>query len=231
MENEDYVPSDIEEDEDDDVSVEIAPPIKKIPVAREEDVPDDDDDDEEDDIESELESDMDDYENIEDEDDIIKRIQKEENVDRNNNSFMIGDEDDDDENDDDDDDENYLQKISDNTKHDIIANFHPELYSHNDDEIQTLSKVVRDDNGMIVDPLHRTLPFITRYEKARLLGERAKQLNSGAKAFVEVDDNVIDGYLIALKELEEKKIPFIIKRPLPNGGCEYWKLADLEILL
>ena len=50
MENEDYVPSDIEEDEDDDVSVEIAPPIKKIPVAREEDVPDDDDDDEEDDI-------------------------------------------------------------------------------------------------------------------------------------------------------------------------------------
>ena len=45
------------------------------------------------------------------------------------------------------------------------------------------------------------------------------------------DDNVIDGYLIALKEFEEKKIPFIIKRPLPNGGCEYWKAADLEILV
>ena len=38
-------------------------------------------------------------------------------------------------------------------------------------------------------------------------------------------------YISKIKELEEKKIPFIIKRPLPNGGCEYWKLADLEILL
>ena len=34
----------------------------------------------------------------------------------------------------------------------------------------------------------------------------------------------------ALKEYEEKKIPFIIKRPLPNGGCEFWKFKDLEIL-
>jgi hypothetical protein len=33
------------------------------------------------------------------------------------------------------------------------------------------------------------------------------------------------------KELEEKKMPFIIKRPMPNGGCEYWKLSDLEILI
>jgi DNA-directed RNA polymerase I, II, and III subunit RPABC2 len=230
MENDDYVPSDIEDNEEDDVSVEMAKPIKPTQqVVREEDNINDEDEDEGDEEgDSDLESDMDDYENIEDEDDIIKRIQKDDNNNRDNN-FMIDEDDDDD--DDDDDDEDYLQKISDNTKHDIIANFHPELYCHNDDEIQTLSKVVRDDNGMIIDPLHRTLPFITRYEKARLLGERAKQLNSGARAFVEVDDNVIDGYLIALKELEEKKIPFIIKRPLPNGGCEYWKLADLEILL
>jgi DNA-directed RNA polymerase I, II, and III subunit RPABC2 len=63
------------------------------------------------------------------------------------------------------------------------------------------------------------------------LGERAKQINSGAKPFTIVDDNIIDGYLIALKELEEKKMPFIIKRPMPNGGCEYWKLSDLEILV
>ena len=33
-----------------------------------------------------------------------------------------------------------------------------------------------------------------------------------------------------IKEFEEKKIPFIIKRPLPNGGVEYLKFADLEIL-
>ena len=48
---------------------------------------------------------------------------------------------------------------------------------------------------------------------------------------VQTEPSVIDGYLIALKEFEEKKIPYIIKRPLPNGGCEYWKLSDLEILV
>jgi len=41
---------------------------------------------------------------------------------------------------------------------------------------------------------------------------------------------MIDGYLIALKELDQKKIPFIIQRPLPNGGSEYWRLCDLEML-
>jgi len=36
--------------------------------------------------------------------------------------------------------------------------------------------------------------------------------------------------LIALDELEQKMIPFIVKRPMPMGGCEYWRLRDLEIL-
>jgi DNA-directed RNA polymerase I, II, and III subunit RPABC2 len=94
-----------------------------------------------------------------------------------------------------------------------------------------MSRVVRDANGVIIDPLHKTLPFITRYEKARILGERAKQLNAGARPFVEVQANLIDGYLIALKEFEEKKIPFIVKRPLPGGGIEYWKFRDLEVLV
>ena len=29
-------------------------------------------------------------------------------------------------------------------------------------------------------------------------------------------------------ELKLKRIPFIIRRPLPNGGSEYWKIQDLE---
>jgi DNA-directed RNA polymerase I, II, and III subunit RPABC2 len=62
------------------------------------------------------------------------------------------------------------------------------------------------------------------------LGLRAKQLNNGAKPFVTINIQIIDGYLIALKELEEKKIPVIIRRPIPNGASEYWHLKDLEIL-
>ena len=135
------------------------------------------------------------------------------------------------EDDEEDDDEFYLQKFDETTQQKIIADFHPELKSHNYDEIDVLSRVVRDDNGNIIDPLHKTIPFITRYEKARILGERAKQINSGAKPFVDLEPNVIDGYIIALKEFEEKKIPFIIKRPLPNGGVEYWRFEDLEVLV
>jgi DNA-directed RNA polymerase I, II, and III subunit RPABC2 len=104
------------------------------------------------------------------------------------------------------------------------------LKSHNYEEIETLCKVVKDTNGFIIDPLHKTLPFITKYEKTRIIGERAKQLNAGAKPFIVVDNTIIDGYLIALKEYEEKKIPFIIRRPIPNGTCEYWKLKDLEMI-
>ena len=124
----------------------------------------------------------------------------------------------------------YLKRFDENTRKNIITDYYPELMQQNYDEVEALCRIVRNDEGIIMDPLHRTLPFLTKYEKARILGERAKQINSGAMPVIEVDNTVIDGYLIALKELEEKKIPFIIKRPLPNGGCEYWKLSDLEVL-
>ena len=127
-------------------------------------------------------------------------------------------------------DDNYLQKIDSDLKTNIISEHHPELKVHNNEEVETLSRVVRNEQGVVIDPLHRTLPILTKYERARILGERAKQLNMGAKPVVPISDNVIDGYLIALEEFNHKKIPFVIKRPLPNGGCEYWKLQDLEII-
>lgn len=128
------------------------------------------------------------------------------------------------------DEEDYLQKIDDGLKNNIVSDFHPELLTHNHDEVEAMCIISRDQDGIIVDPLHVTLPFLTKYEKARIIGERAKQIDAGAQPFVDVDKNILDGYLIALKELDEKKLPFIIKRPLPNGGCEYWKLQDLEII-
>jgi len=162
-----------------------------------------------------------------DEEEISERIANRDNAVENKSMFQDFEDDDDDE----DEDEYYLQKFDETTQQQIISDFHPELKSHNYDEIDTLSRIVRDENGNIIDPLHKTLPFITRYEKARILGERAKQINSGAKPFIEVENNIIDGYLIALKEFEEKKIPFIIKRPIPNGCVEYWRLEDLEVLV
>jgi|TARA_Y100000389_G_scaffold204785_2_gene259642 DNA-directed RNA polymerases I, II, and III subunit RPABC2 len=134
------------------------------------------------------------------------------------------------EDEDDSDDEQYLQKFDEQLRKDIVNEYHPELIIHSNDDIQAYTRIVKNEKGIIMDPLHTTLPFVTKYERARILGERTKQLNAGAKALVEVEPEVIDGYLIALKEFEEKKIPFIVKRPMPNGGCEYWKLKDLDIL-
>ena len=138
----------------------------------------------------------------------------------------------DDENmDDDDDDESKLKKFDRELREDYLVNFHPESLIQNYDEIYNLARVVRNDNGVIIDSFHKTLPMMTKYEKTRILGQRAKQINDGASPFVKVPEGVIDGYLIALKELEEKKIPFIIRRPLPNRGSEYWMVEDLEIVI
>jgi len=127
-------------------------------------------------------------------------------------------------------DEEYLQKFDKETRENYLLNEHPESLIHNYDEIYNLAKVQRNKENIIVDELHKTIPILTKYEKTKILGLRAKQLNNGAIPYVKLNVNVIDGYLIAIKELEQKKIPFIIRRPLPSGASEYWHLQDLEII-
>jgi DNA-directed RNA polymerase I, II, and III subunit RPABC2 len=134
----------------------------------------------------------------------------------------------DDDDDDEEQDDDYLQKMNEDVRKKVIEDFHPELKTLNYEEVDALATVVRDKQNYIIDPLHRTLPILTRYEKARVLGERARQINAGASPMIEVEPTLVDGYLIALKELEQKRIPFIIQRPLPNGTSEYWRVSDLE---
>lgn len=129
----------------------------------------------------------------------------------------------------DDEDEDYLQKLKNISKDSYIADFHPDSIIHNFDEVLKLSKVSRNKMGNIIDPYHRTIPKLTKYEKAKILGQRAKQIDSGAKTFVNVPPTTLDGYLIALDELKQKKIPFIIRRPIPGGGMEYWPVYELEL--
>ena len=158
--------------------------------------------------------------------------QQEENASVSNSGSVseYDDDDDDDDEDDDDYDENHLQKFDSEAKKKYIASFHPESLSYNNEETESMSRVTRNDAGTIIDPFHKTLPFLTKYEKTRILGIRTKQLNEGAKPYVDVNPTIIDGYIIAQLELEHKKLPFIIRRPMPNGSSELWRLQDLEII-
>ena len=151
--------------------------------------------------------------------------------------FSGGADNSDDDNDDDDDDymddvsNTNMKKIVDGVPNNALVNAHPECIVHNYDEVLKMAIIVRNDRGDIIDEFHRTIPFMTKYEKTRILGQRAKQLQYGATPFIsDISSDIIDEHIIASMELKEKKIPFIIRRPLPNGGSEYWKIKDLEMI-
>lgn len=145
-------------------------------------------------------------------------------------SAILEGDDEENESDDEDYDENSFQKLENDINTDKLLTYHPELLQSNYKEINALSKIARNKKGLIIDALHKTVPFLTKYERARVLGIRIKQLNNDADPFVEVPPNTIDARFIAEEELKQGKIPFIIRRPLPNGGNEYWKLSDLEVI-
>lgn len=73
---------------------------------------------------------------------------------------------------------------------------------------------------------YKTSPALTKYEKCKVIAERANQINHGSHIFIQNPERFNNAYDIAVQELNEKMIPFIIKRPYGNG-FEYWKLNDL----
>ncbi len=124
----------------------------------------------------------------------------------------------------------YKQKFTSNIRKDYIEKIHPEEVHITFDEMNKLSIVKRDENGRITDPLHRTYPILSKYEKTKIIGIRVSQLNKGATPYIKLNTKVLDNSLIAEKELLEKRLPFIIRRPIPNGHFEYWNINDLELI-
>jgi DNA-directed RNA polymerase I, II, and III subunit RPABC2 len=70
---------------------------------------------------------------------------------------------------------------------------------------------------------------MNKYEKAKILGARASQISRNAPVFVDVEENMVDPLDIAEKELKEKKIPFIVRRYLPDGRFEDFKVDELRV--
>ena len=73
-----------------------------------------------------------------------------------------------------------------------------------------------------------TSPLMTKFEYTSLIGIRAMQISMNAPVIVDTE-NMIDPIKIAKKEIQEKKVPLIIKRKLPNGTFENWNIRDMII--
>ena len=71
----------------------------------------------------------------------------------------------------------------------------------------------------------KTIPILTKFEKARIIGVRLQALAYGAAPCVDTT-GLKSIQEIVNKELIERKIPYIIRRNLPNGTYEYWKLEE-----
>lgn len=73
-----------------------------------------------------------------------------------------------------------------------------------------------------------TTPYLTKYERARVLGTRALQISMNAPVMVDIGEET-DPLKIALKELQARKIPITIRRYLPDGSYEDWAVDELII--
>jgi DNA-directed RNA polymerase I, II, and III subunit RPABC2 len=82
-----------------------------------------------------------------------------------------------------------------------------------------------------LDPKHKSVMYLTSFEKTKILGFRANQLAQGSKPFINpLPEYMTDVLEIAALELEQKRLPYILKRPMPNGTFEYIRLSDLLII-
>jgi DNA-directed RNA polymerase I, II, and III subunit RPABC2 len=98
------------------------------------------------------------------------------------------------------------------------------------DEIMEGSQILDDDGASQVlesNKVRITTPFLTKYERARVLGTRALQISMGAAILVPLAGET-DPLQIAQKELSVGKIPFIIRRHLPCGDYEDWPVNELR---
>lgn len=98
---------------------------------------------------------------------------------------------------------------------------------HDDENVVAMGEEITGSSGTA--PAERiTTKYLTKYERARVLGTRALQISMNAPVMVDLDGET-DPLKIAEKELRERKIPIIIRRYLPDGSHEDWSMDELII--
>lgn len=81
---------------------------------------------------------------------------------------------------------------------------------------------------------YRSTPIMTKYEFNQLISLRTTHLSLGAIPFIQIpEDHTITSNMqlrkIALQELKEGKLPYLVKRTMPNHKVEYWKIKDMDL--
>jgi len=121
--------------------------------------------------------------------------------------------------------EQKIQKESRATK--FLAQHHPECRVDYIEEINRKLPLSHYPPTGGKDPNHRSVPYLTTFERTKIIGFRSNQLAQGARPLIQVPDHITDVMDIARLELEQKRLPFLLKRPMPDGEYEYWRLQDL----
>ena len=80
------------------------------------------------------------------------------------------------------------------------------------------------------DKFHRSAPFLSVFEKTKILCMRTNQLAQGARPYIQVPEYITNVQEIAKLELEQRKLPIIIKRHMPDGTYEKFRLSDMLII-
>ncbi|XP_038896917.1 DNA-directed RNA polymerases II, IV and V subunit 6A-like [Benincasa hispida] len=100
--------------------------------------------------------------------------------------------------------------------------------NNNDDVLGEPIEAEEKEDEEPVERVRKTSKFMTKYERARILGTRALQISMNAPVMVELEGET-DPLEIAMKELRERKIPFTIRRYLPDGSYEDWGVDELIV--
>lgn len=108
---------------------------------------------------------------------------------------------------------------------DDISDIEEENSIHESDE----ENVSTNDEKLEPNDALKTSPYMTKYEKAKIIGLRVNQINNNSPIMINVDTSRLSSFEIAERELMEKKIDFKIRRFLPFGKFEDWSVKDLII--
>ncbi|KAK1943367.1 DNA-directed RNA polymerases I [Phytophthora citrophthora] len=103
-----------------------------------------------------------------------------------------------------------------------------DMYEGGEDGDQENKVQVLDESHKQPNAHRVTTRYMTKYERARVLGTRALQISMNAPVMVDIEGET-DPLKIAMKELRERKIPIIIRRYLPDNSFEDWSIDELII--